>query len=228
MPNKALFIIPCSGRKRQNGDGPRFEGLRDNLSLPFLNSYRTTLVNYFTNLPPFMAGINRGILNAPTMPAIHRYDGNFYRQLDDEVKTQFIPNEESNVWILSGLFGLFYPRDLIPNYEVTMDDNGPNGRSISDYWSRIFSQQNTQTELQRAIAPFSTIYCFMGNKYCEVLQNPIHLLGRSAYKITCPGRGNAADHYRGKFLNDVLTRGLNELDELQNIQDDYHCIIESL
>lgn len=64
--------------------------------------------------------VNKEILSSKTMPAIERYTGVVY----DAIEYQTLKNKSdfnSRVLIVSGLFGLVRPTDLIPNYRLKID-----------------------------------------------------------------------------------------------------------
>ncbi|ACS78935.1 YaaA family protein [Maridesulfovibrio salexigens] len=63
---------------------------------------------------------NKEVLNSETMPAIERYTGVVYDAIDYQTlknKSDF----DKKVSIVSGLFGLVSPTDLIPNYRLKID-----------------------------------------------------------------------------------------------------------
>lgn len=63
---------------------------------------------------------NKEVLTSKTMPAIERYTGVVYDAIDYptiENKSDF----DERVLIISGLFGLVSPTDLIPNYRLKID-----------------------------------------------------------------------------------------------------------
>ncbi len=64
--------------------------------------------------------VNRAVLESKTMPAIERYTGVVY----DAIEYQTLKNKavfDEKVRIVSGLFGLVRPTDLIPNYRLKID-----------------------------------------------------------------------------------------------------------
>ncbi|QJB57199.1 peroxide stress protein YaaA [Pseudodesulfovibrio sp. zrk46] len=63
---------------------------------------------------------NEEVLSSKTMPAIERYTGVVYDAIDYQTlkhKSDF----DKKVLIISGLFGLVRPADLIPNYRLKID-----------------------------------------------------------------------------------------------------------
>jgi len=64
--------------------------------------------------------VSREVLNSKTMPTIERYTGVVYDAIDYQTlknKSDF----DEKVLIVSGLFGLLRPTDLIPNYRLKID-----------------------------------------------------------------------------------------------------------
>jgi len=63
---------------------------------------------------------NKNILSQKTLPAIERYSGVVYKGIDYEsLKNKRLFDE--HVRIISGLFGVIKPTDLIPNYKLKMN-----------------------------------------------------------------------------------------------------------
>ncbi|WP_320172928.1 peroxide stress protein YaaA [Maridesulfovibrio sp.] len=64
--------------------------------------------------------VNKEILSSRTMPAMERYTGVVY----DAIEYKTLKNKsdfDQKVLIVSGLFGLVRPTDLIPNYRLKID-----------------------------------------------------------------------------------------------------------
>jgi uncharacterized protein len=80
---------------------------------------------------------NQSLLTSPTMPAIERYsgvvyDGIDYSSLSKDAKAFF--NE--HVRIVSALFGLVKPTDLIPDYKLKIEK-----LDAAKYWQPIIAEQ---------------------------------------------------------------------------------------
>jgi uncharacterized protein len=80
---------------------------------------------------------NQSLLTSPTMPAIERYsgvvyDGIDYSSLSKDAKIFF--NE--HVRIVSALFGLVKPTDLIPDYKLKIEK-----LDAAKYWQPIIAEQ---------------------------------------------------------------------------------------
>lgn len=64
--------------------------------------------------------VNREVLTSKTMPAIERYTGVVYDAIDYQTLKNTSDFDEK-IAIVSGLFGLVRPTDLIPNYRLKID-----------------------------------------------------------------------------------------------------------
>ncbi len=80
---------------------------------------------------------NKNVLTAPTLPAIERYSGVVYNgiayaSMSDKGK-EFL---NAHVRIISALFGLLAPGDLIPDYKLKIER-----LDTADHWRPIISRQ---------------------------------------------------------------------------------------
>jgi uncharacterized protein len=84
---------------------------------------------------------NSGLYNAPLMSALDRYSpGVMYQGMDFAgLPTGAQRRLLENGIIVSGLFGLLRPDDLIPNYRLRMDATLPELGKVSKYWRPILS-----------------------------------------------------------------------------------------
>lgn len=85
--------------------------------------------------------VNAELYDAPLMSALDRYSpGVMYAAMDfANLPTGAQRRLLENGVILSGLFGLLRPDDLIPNYQLGMDAELPEIGSVADYWRPIIS-----------------------------------------------------------------------------------------
>ncbi len=133
------ILIACSNKKRTGGyrgfQAPSW--LQSHLAPESANKLleaRRQLAA-FTNLPP---GPDLGFTEHSTeveyLPARVRYVGRAYQTADF-----------ANVWprcrgkavlIVSALYGLIHPDDLIRNYDLSMDCHGPDGSRLCTWWKR--------------------------------------------------------------------------------------------
>jgi cytoplasmic iron level regulating protein YaaA (DUF328/UPF0246 family) len=69
--------------------------------------------------------LNKTITTSPVLPAMHRYTGVLYKALDyhhlSKDQQHYI---NTHVGIISGLYGLVLPQDMIPNYKLPIETKG--------------------------------------------------------------------------------------------------------
>jgi cytoplasmic iron level regulating protein YaaA (DUF328/UPF0246 family) len=84
---------------------------------------------------------NRNVFDAPLMAAIERYGpGVMYRAMEFErLPTGAQRRLLENGVILSGMFGLLRPDDLIPNYRLRMDAAVEGVGKVARYWRPVVS-----------------------------------------------------------------------------------------
>jgi cytoplasmic iron level regulating protein YaaA (DUF328/UPF0246 family) len=87
------------------------------------------------------AGVNRGVFEAPLMAAIERYGpGVMYRAMEFEtLPTGAQRRLLENGVIVSSMFGLLRPDDLIPDYRLSIDAAIDGLGKITDYWRDVVS-----------------------------------------------------------------------------------------
>jgi cytoplasmic iron level regulating protein YaaA (DUF328/UPF0246 family) len=85
--------------------------------------------------------VNAEIYDAPLMSALDRFSpGVMYAAMDfANLPTGAQRRLLENGVILSGLFGLLRPDDLIPNYQLGMDATLPDLGPVADYWRPVVS-----------------------------------------------------------------------------------------
>ncbi|NNE34696.1 MAG: YaaA family protein [Rhodothermales bacterium] len=90
---------------------------------------------------------NSEIFGSPLMSALERYSpGVMYKAMDfSSLPTGAQRRLLENGIILSGLFGLLRPDDLIPNYRLKMDSSIPKFGKVSAYWKKHLSPSLNRT-----------------------------------------------------------------------------------
>ncbi len=136
MDYKFLILLPPSEGKASGGNGPPLE--LETVSFPELNPTRTRMLKALVQLgsrprvSKKLLGVkgaalekamesNSSVLTSPTMPAIERYTGVMYdsigyRSLSEHARGVF----DHSAVVMSGLFGMVRPHDLIPDYKLKM------------------------------------------------------------------------------------------------------------
>jgi len=156
MSPKLLILLPPSEGKASGGEGPPID--LDTLSFESLNKTRTPMVKSLGQLSgkPRVAqkllgvkGValetaradNAGLLESPTLPAIERYTGVMYdsidyKSLDADARERF---GQSTI-IMSGLFGIIRPYDMIPAYKLKMGAKLRLNKTCAAIWKPLISK----------------------------------------------------------------------------------------
>lgn len=156
MSGHSLILLPPSEGKADDGEGSPLS--LESLSFPALNPTRERMVKSLVQLSgrPRVAkrlmgvkGIalekamedNANIEVAPTMPAIERYTGVMYDaidypSLDSDAKAAF----HGSIVIMSGLFGMVRPFDMIPTYKLKMSAALLRRKPCASVWKPLISK----------------------------------------------------------------------------------------
>jgi cytoplasmic iron level regulating protein YaaA (DUF328/UPF0246 family) len=155
MTNPFLILLPPSEGKAPGGSGASLD--LDTLSFSELNKTRELMIKSVGQLSgkPRVAqkvlgvkgvaletarGDNAAVNEAPTFPAIERYTGVMfdaidYKSMDESSKNCF----GQNTLIMSGLFGLIRPFDLIPTYKLKMGAKIRQKKACSVIWKPLIT-----------------------------------------------------------------------------------------
>jgi|GEM_PF-122307 len=242
---RALFLIPCCSKKIPNGDNPQWlevRSVRGTNRLDFLDTYRLQMIDFYSNLTideAFKYYKNRDTretrnkkvekawkknLNTPgcgTMKAIDRYSlGKLYKKpLNEDIKNQLRDGTINNVFIVSAMMGIVHPTDLIPDYELIMNDISPNNNKVFDFWKNVFSVGKIKDYL-RQFLQYDYVYCFMREDYRKAIKNLLR--GQGAYYISC-SKNRENPRIWGTILNEVLLKGFSLPDEVRKVAKTYNC-----
>jgi len=84
---------------------------------------------------------DRAVRTAPTLPAIQRYTGVLYDALDAaSLSTLERRRLDRSVLIVSGLWGIVAPSDLIPSYKLKMGASLAGTGKLSTWWRPVISE----------------------------------------------------------------------------------------
>ena len=84
---------------------------------------------------------NSSLDDAPTLPAIERYEGVLYQHLDaPSLGKRARRTLDSQVRILSGLWGFVTPSELIPDYRLKMSTSLPGLGKLSTWWREVVTE----------------------------------------------------------------------------------------
>jgi uncharacterized protein len=156
MSPTPLILLPPSEGKAPGGEGPPLN--LEALSFESLNKTRAQIAKSLGQLSgkPRVAqkllgvkGValesaradNAGLLDAPTLPAIERYTGVMYdsidyKSLDADARDCF----GHNTIIMSGLFGIVRPYDMIPAYKLKMGAKLRRNKTCAAIWKPLISK----------------------------------------------------------------------------------------
>ncbi|MCU1352286.1 MAG: hypothetical protein JWM05_1495 [Acidimicrobiales bacterium] len=125
MPRRTLILLPPSEAKAPGGEGPGWAP--GTMRVGDLDRARATVLNALGSRQPAVAG--------PTMPAIERYRGVLYRELD-AASLGAAARRRLGRWVLtmSGLWGVVAPDDPIPEYKLKMSASVPRLGKLSTWW----------------------------------------------------------------------------------------------
>lgn len=156
MAGNSVILIPPSEGKASGGEGRPLDF--DSLSFESLNSTRARMAKALVQLSdrPRVAqkllGVkgtaleqaktdNANLEHAPTLPAIDRYTGVMYDFIDywtlDEAAREVFGRD---VIIMSGLFGIVRPFDLIPSYKLKMGAKLIRSKTCAAVWKPLITK----------------------------------------------------------------------------------------
>ncbi|MCH8910716.1 MAG: peroxide stress protein YaaA [Chloroflexi bacterium] len=156
MAGEPLILLPPSEGKASGGDGSPLDF--GSLSFGPLNPTRVRMAKALVQLSQRprsskkLLGVKGAALEkamadnarlqiAPTLPAIERYTGVMYdaihyRSLDGDAREAF----GSTVIIMSGLFGMVRPFDMIPAYKLKMGARLLRNKTCAAVWKPLISK----------------------------------------------------------------------------------------
>ncbi|MBO6574021.1 MAG: peroxide stress protein YaaA [Rhodothermales bacterium] len=174
MPDFSI-LLPASGPKTEGGNpfAPDMFDYRSSNTFNYfhaLNADRRSLIDalhaamdggvkdpdaLFGRLPDGIDGeeVNRSIYKAPLMSALDRYGpGVMYKAMDfPGLPTGAQRRLLEEGIILSGLFGLLRPDDLIPRYMLGIDANVPGMGPVMEYWKPRITPALNETVSKRLL-----------------------------------------------------------------------------
>ncbi|MBB4855541.1 cytoplasmic iron level regulating protein YaaA (DUF328/UPF0246 family) [Mycobacteroides chelonae] len=147
-----IVLLPPSETKRQGGDGPFLR--LDTMATPSLNPIREALVDELVALAadPVACrkalGIsasqdaemqrNAELRTSPTMPALDRYTGVLYDNLDmRSLRGATATRARERLAVGSALFGLLRADDPIPAYRLSASSRLPGQPTLSARWKSV-------------------------------------------------------------------------------------------
>ena len=156
IASSPLILLPPSEGKASGGEGAPLD--LESLSFEELNPTRARFTKAIVKLSErprssrALLGVKGPALEkamaenaeldaAPTLPAIERYTGVMYdaidhQSLDGDAREVF----GNSVIIMSGLFGIVRPFDMIPAYKLKMGGKLLRGKTCSAVWKRAITE----------------------------------------------------------------------------------------
>ena len=203
VPRRPLILLPPSEGKADGGTGEpwtkgtsRFDGL-DRPRRAVVTALREAL----RDDPAKLLGVkgdalaaavraDRAVLRSPTMPAIERYTGVLYDELDaSSLPAAARRHLADQVVIFSGLWGALGALDPIPDYKLKMGATLPRTGRLAAFW---------RPHLDRALEP-------------ELEDRVVWDLLPNEHAAAWSGGGPTTARLTVRFLDDVERGGRREL-----------------
>lgn len=132
MSSRTLILLPPSEGKAEGGSGPPWEPGAMTVDL---DEHRGEVLTAADGADVAGGGVPGPVAAAATMPAIERYRGVLYDELDAAtIRGVARRRLNSRVLIVSGLWGLVAPKDPIPFYKLKMSASVPPLGRLSTWW----------------------------------------------------------------------------------------------
>lgn len=194
MSTRTLILIPPSEAKAPGGDGPPWT--EDTSVLAELDGPRRAVLRALGRSHPARCG--------PTLPAIDRYTGVLYRELDAST-LRGTPRRRlhRNVLIASGLFGLVAPTDPIPEYKLKMGARVEPLGKLSTWWRPHLTEALTP-RVQRAV-----VWDLLPNEHAAALDWPSLTPHLRVTVRFCDRHDKTVSHWN-KLLKGSIVRWLAE------------------
>jgi len=146
---------------------------------------------------------NLELPSSGTSPAIQRYTGHLYKQLDHPVIQALADGIINNVLIISALHGPILPSDWIPYYDLTMKDEWEDGAPLAEKWPG-WIEDCSGRRTREFLAGSSTMYVMAGEGYKETAECLAKIPEREIEYLEVPSSGRQSSISWGKRLNTCL------------------------
>jgi len=166
--------------------------------------------------------VNSELYDAPLMSALDRYSpGVMYAAMDfANLPTGAQRRLLENGVILSGLFGLLRPDDLIPNYQLEMDATLPGIGPVADYWRPVVSpvlNDNVEGRWVWDMMPKAHHDAWNDEHTYEARVQVRFEQVEEGERV--PVTGEELDVQRGQFVNYVVQETAEDLEELHEWEE---------
>jgi len=162
--------------------------------------------------------VNEELYDAPLMSALDRYSpGVMYAAMDfANLPTGAQRRLLENGVILSGLFGLLRPDDLIPNYQLGMDATLPDVGPVADYWRPIISPiLNESLEDRWVWDLLPDVHRDAWTDEHTYKARVVVRFEREEEGERVPITGEDLDVQRGQFVNFIVQETAEEMEDLR-------------
>lgn len=151
--------------------------------------------------------------------AIYAFNGDVYRGLDAyTISEDKLKNTQNTVRILSGLYGLLKPFDLIMPYRLEMGTKFPIGKSknLYDFWKvKITDALNSEMEENEILLNLASNEYFKAIDTKSLKGNLIHVDFKEFKNGQYKTIGFFAKYARGLMARFVINNSINDLDGLK-------------
>ena len=162
--------------------------------------------------------VNSEIYDAPLMSALDRYSpGVMYAAMDfANLPTGAQRRLLENGVILSGLFGLLRPDDLIPNYQLGMSAALPDLGPVADYWRPVVSpilNENLEGRWVWDLLPDVHREAWTDEQVYEARAEVTFEKEEDGDRV--PITGEDLEVHRGQFVNFIVQETAEEIEDLR-------------
>jgi len=245
----ALYLIACCKDKEPLGRGPAWPEVHvrpECNAFPALDGERIELIRFLSSLTRDEANrvyssrkalskieqawrTNLSLESWPTMVAIRRYRGTLYQELDDNLENDLRLGSIKNLLIVSALFGLLHPLDMIPDYELMMKDAGPGTEPVCRWWQRAFAHCNLPQLLREYMPDLRRVFCFMSESSGYISAVDILAEHFDVYVIKVHNGGfHRSPEAWGRGVRSCLQAGASAAEQVSDIVRGEECTLVSL
>lgn len=248
----ALILLPPSEGKATGGAGPVWTP--DSIVAPALDPSRLTalaglrsamrsnaaerakLLGVKGDALAAATAANRAAAEGPTMPAIDRYTGVLYGELDHATLDADASDRLGRcVLIVSALWGLVAPQDAIPDYKLKMSASLARTGRLSTWWRPALTEavagRIAGRRLGEGVAPL--VWNLLPNEHAAAVQLPAGTESVSARFVEQRSDGSlvAVAHWnklhKGSLVRHLVTEGLSRPEELNEWTSEHGFRLDS-
>ena len=206
---KTVILIPPSEGKADGGNGKPLKtvsGVAADLIEAIKEADPKKLYGLKEKALEKAMAANKDVLSSKTMPAIERYTGVVYDAVDYQT-LQSKSDFDEKVLIISGLFGLVRPTDLIPNYRLKIDK-----LKAAKLWLNSNSEKLKDT--------FVIDLLPQAHKKAVKYENGIEVefvLKKAGKKMPA---GHQGKHIKGRFVRWLIENDINDPKQFNSFKEE--------